>query len=414
MSFIFPETQKELKINFTSELKYVLCLKEYHIFLYFNSGQYQIWNIFKDELLVSKILPNDIMKFSIFNDTCLVYVRFDGTVKVHDIFKNSDADYFSTAIPTNLTVNFNNFGMGSEIFQQNVVHQCLIHTIQEKGLLYLVERINISPMKTTHVVSVFNPTASPQPIYQYIQEHTALLQFTYLINNSKFALWDQFFLDVSKSKVQSKKKVDPSFFYIGELENDRLVVNKTEIINNINTENSLSSIVMGIAETTIPSRIVIFENTNVAPVIKVFDIEKKTILKQVSFPIIKEPYCISNIHTIIRSLPRKDRQFSFIEVDSGETNVKIYKFEKNFQYIKENQTIHRSEDALFEVDKLNGRYSVEIEKGNFIEENPFRDMRLTLKFFRGLRSKHLSLFMLKKLNIYHIYIIKMIMDFIPE
>ena len=417
MSYIFPEKKTGLKISFTSEVKCVLCLKNFHVFLYFLSGYYQIWDLIKEQLIISKKLTNDISKFSILNDTKLIYLRRDGALKVHDIFKNIDTEFFAATIPTNLAVNYHNSDSGFDLFKQNVIDQSLLHVDQEKGIIYVLERINSSTIKITHVVTVFNPILSPHPVNQHIVENHYPLQFSYLRTSLKFALWDQFFLDVPvvKTKTSTKKKVELPFFFVGEFENERLAVNKIEVANNINKENELTLTLMGVVETDIPYRVIFFINTNVSPIIQVFDIEKKMSLAQLSFHVSPEAYCISDIHAAIVPLHPKNRMFSFIEVNSIETDVvKLYKFKKNFQVIVDSATISRTDDSIFEVERTNAAYCIEIEKGSVIEENPFRDMRLNVRFFRSMRAKYLSLYLLMRLNVYHIYIIKMIMDFIPE
>lgn len=414
MSLIFFEKQKELKANFTSALKETVCLKGFHIFLYFKSGHYQIWNLITDQLVVSKILPNDILRFLIVNDTNLLYLTVNGIIKVYDIFKSTDVDFYSPSIPTNLGLNLNNFAIAPDIYKLNIINQCVLYVTQDQGLLYLVERATLSPHKVGHALSVFNPALSPQPIYQHIQEHNNLLQFTYLHKSARFLLWDQFFLDPPKTKDKDKKKAEHNaFFYLGEFTSERIAVSKIEIVNNINEENSLNSIVIGIGETNNPSRIVFFENTNVVPVIKVFDMQDMLILKQVSFTVSPDEYCVSNVYSLFTPSSARSQLFGILEIESDETKVNLYKFKRNFEPML-SQTIQRTDNSIFDVDRVNGRYCVEVEKGDNVGENPFRDMPINLRFFRSMRSKHLSLFFLMKLNVYHIYIIKMVMDFIPE
>jgi len=412
MSIIFGEEKKQLKVNFTSEIKAVICFKDFNVFLYFKSGHYHVWNLFKNELLISKPIENDIIKFAILNDTTIVYIRLDGTLKAHNVFTNNEGDLFSTTLPTTLGAQYNNLNLDFEIFKQNIITQCLLFVNQENRLIYLIERATYSSIKIHHIVSVFHLTSSWQPLYQYPLEHEFPLQFSYLNKSSTFILWDQFFLEPVKS-TPAKKKNKPSFFYLGEFKNDRLDITRIDIMNNINIDNSSNSTIIGIAEADSPSRLLIFENTNTKPTIKVFDLEEKLILKQISCELGPDMYCITDIFMVIPTV-NQNKTMAFFEIESYQTSIRVCDFDQSSENISNLSMLKRTEDSFFEFERNNGKYCVEVEKSCFIEESPFKDMTVHVKFFRPIKSKLISLYYLHKLNVYHIYINKMVIDFLPS
>jgi len=412
MSVIFSGEKKQLKVNFTSEIKKIICFKDFKLFLYFKSGHYQIWDLSKDELLISKTIENDIIKFSILNNTSIVYIRLDGTLKALNVFMNNEPDLFSATIPTTLGGHQNLLNLNIDIFKHNIITQCILYSNQENSLTYLVERATYSSIKIHHVVSVFHLTSSWQPLYQFPIEHEFPLQFSYFNKSNTFALWDQFFLESAKSMPTSKKKNKSSFFYLGEFKNDHLDITRIDILNNPNTEVTSNSIIIGLAETDMPSRILIFENTTTKPIVKVFDIVEKLILKQISCETGPDSYCITNICIVSPMLQNKI--LSLFEIESYQTSLRLCIFNQDDKNITTKWMIPRTEDSLFEVDRNNGKYCIELEKSLFFEESPFRDMKVNIKFLRAIKQKKVILYFLHKLNIYHVYINKMVVDFLPD
>ena len=104
---------------------------------------------------------------------------------------------------------------------------------------------------------------------------------------------------------------------------------------------------------------------------------------------------------------------SSLEMDFADTDTRIYMLQTDSQKLSQVQRISMTEDSIFEADRAESNYCVEVEKGNLIEENPFKDMKLNLRFFGAIESKRISLLFLLRLKVYHIYTVKMIMDFMP-
>jgi len=415
MTLIFPIKQRELKINFSSELKSVYCLKDFHVFLYFKSGHYQVWNVYDNQLIISKSLPNDILKFCFFNSNCLLYQRLDGTLQVFDVFQRTEIEFFATSIPTILATNYNSANFSHEVFKQNVILQSSVQVNSEKGLVYVFERCSFSSIKVNHVISLFHLESSSQPLYQHPIEHAFSLQFTFLPQSSKLLFWDQYLLEVTNknTKTISKKKDEPKFFHLGEFENERFVLNKIDILNNLGSEKSAHSTLVGITETSDPSTLVFFENTNTIPNVRLFNLDEKMFVKCLAFSDGPKYSCISGIFAAAKMKENPNRVVSFLEMDSANTDMRIYMLQTDSHKLSQVQRISMSDDSIFEADQAEANYCVEVEKGNLIEENPFKDMKLNLRLFAAVKSKRISLLFLLRLKTYHIYTIKMIMDFMP-
>jgi len=414
MAYTFQEEKRQLKIPFTSELVDIICLREYHVFLYFRSGHYQVWNLINNNLIISKTLPNDICQFSLLTDLSIVYLRRCGVIKVHDIYRNTEWEYFSGEVPTSSALGFNTMGVDNDIYTQNVVAASILCTEPSKGLIFYVERVNVSTIRVKHFVTVYNPSISSDALCNAYQDHHTSMQFTYLEKTGKFLLWDQFFLDPVSFQAQKKKGFEYAYMYMGEIEDNKLNISKLEILNNTNMENSLNSIVVGIAETNVASRIIIFENTNIVPIIKVFSIEKRLILKQISFEVDPRGYSITELFGVIQTAPNHSCFLSIMEIEDHDNEISIYKFRKNFKNVMNSQSIKKLPNWKYAIDKTEGKYIVGVEKKYIAENNLFKDMNLNLKFHRAIRSKLITLHLLLKMNVYHIYIIKDVLSFIPE
>lgn len=413
MSLIFPEHKRELKVNFSSELKAVHCFQDYLVFLYFKSGQYQIWHAYNNQLIISKSLPNDILKFYFFSPTCLLYTRSDGTIQITDVFQKTETEYFSASIPTPLANNYNTSSLVYEVFKQNVILQSSVQVNTEKGIVFVFEKCSFSSVKVNHVVSLFHLEASSQPVYQHPIEHNNPLQFTYFNQSSRLFFWDQFLLEVNKNTTKLSKKKDDKFFYMGEVESERFALNKIEILNNLGSEKSTNSTLMGIFETNNPSELIFYENTNTIPNIRFFNLEEKMFFKVVSFSDGPKYSCISSIFAATPTKTDPYRVISFLEMDSYDTDIRIYMLQTDRKKLSQVQRIGLNDNSIFGADHADGQYCLEIEKGNLIEENPFKDMKLNMKLFQAIKAKRISLLFLLRQNLYHIYTIKMILDFMP-
>ncbi len=410
MSRLFQATPKEIKTNFTSEIKSIISLKNYHVFLYFKSAIYQIWNLRTNELIVSKTIEKGINKFCIINEKTLAYICFDGTLKILQLYGENEIVYFAASIPSPMAIQNNNMNANIEIFKTTLITQSIIYANQQNGLIYLLEKFPYSSLKIFHVISIYNLAITSQPLAQYPLEHEFPLQFSYLTQSSKFVLWDQFFLELPKSNNPKKKPKTP-FLYIGEYINERLSIIAIDVLNSPNIKSQTNSTVVGIVETQDSSKLLFIENTNEQlPMIKVFDLENFLILRKITLPL-ESNTCITQTWTI---LPNLKNQKLFFEVESMQSQFCSLSLDKELKRLSNDGILNKHEDSSLSLDTFEGEYSLEIERQNIPGEAPYKEMDIDIKLIRSVKKRHLSLYFLSKLDTYHIYIHKMVYDFLPD
>ena len=420
MSVYIPKSFN-LPLDFQSEVQFSLCYSPYLLFCYFRSGFYQIWNLKLNKLEIYNHLADDIIYLAQYSERCIIFLTRKGNLKIANIFDISLVMSFEITLPTQ-RAKIESQQTGSLSYLEDLlISSTQILNFKDSGDIVIVEQLRYSnspPFYYKQIISLYKPISSSLYLKQIITTDNSQLKISPLDDQSKAILWSQHHI---KDSNNGKFSIFLKTFDINDNMSSEMI-NKIMIPDHVIHEEEALPIIVCIRGIDQGKKIVIFENNEQIPVIKIANLEKNKFERLLRLDNgIERGFLLRSVEIYGQDLNRKSNKVG-ITFASQVTDL------NNMLYLYNMSCDQKTVRKLFAIKQTNEMEFIMSDDGNIIveiddlctsiqEEIKEKKCELKIILHRRIPKKILFLFVIKKyglVDLYSPYLIHQLMRFIVE